>query len=198
MTIKAIIFDIDGVLADSREAVVRNTAVLMEEFGYSVPIRTITAVGTAHSVESVLLALVPKLADDKERMRNMLLRLRELTQVNLHLIKPAPLVLSLPSLAKKYRLGAATNRKASGKMVLERLGALQYFGAVVTSIDAPPKPDPKMILMALEKLGVAADEAIFAGDNDEDVAAGIAAGVRAIKLDGMDEKACKKFLDEFL
>ena len=67
----------------------------------------------------------------------------------------------------------------------------------MTSEDCPPKPDPTMIRRALSKLGVRADEAIFVGDNLEDKQAGEGAGVRAIMLDGMDEKACEKFLKEF-
>jgi HAD superfamily hydrolase (TIGR01509 family) len=196
--IKAIIFDIDGVLVDSRDAVVHNTETLMHEFGYGVPHEKVATIGTAHSAESVLLALAPELAADEAKMKRMLLRLRELTRENLQLVNSAPLVRFVPALAKKYRLAAATNRKASASMVLEKFGLLQYFGAVVTSADAPPKPHPKMIELALGKLGVKASEAVFVGDNEEDVAAGKAAGVMAIKLDGLDEKACKKFLAEFL
>ena len=35
MAIKAIIFDIDGVLADSRVAVIENTGQLLREFGFA-------------------------------------------------------------------------------------------------------------------------------------------------------------------
>jgi phosphoglycolate phosphatase-like HAD superfamily hydrolase len=53
-----------------------------------------------------------------------------------------------------------------------------------------------MIVMALSKLGVDAREAIFVGDNEEDMEAGRAAGTRVFRLDGNDAEACGKFLKE--
>ena len=55
-----------------------------------------------------------------------------------------------------------------------------------------------MILLALEKLGVAAGGAVFVGDNEEDRQAGEGAGVKFVLLDGTDEAECRKFLAEYL
>jgi len=128
----------------------------------------------------------------------MLARLSKITVANLHLVKPTPLAALLPDLKRKYLLAAASNRKSSAMMVLEKLGIEKEFAVVMTSSDAPPKPDPKMILLALERLNVNADEAVFVGDNDEDVEAGRRAGVRTIKIDGTDEDECLLFLSDFL
>ena len=104
----------------------------------------------------------------------------------------------IPELAQRYLIAAASNRKASARMVLERLGIEKHFSAVLTSGDAPHKPSPKMISLALERLGVKAHEAVFVGDNDEDVLAGTGAGVRTIMLNGLSEADCRRFLEEFL
>ena len=56
MALKAIIFDIDGVLADSREAVVQNTIRLLAEFGQDVPSEKVRSMSTAHSADSVLIS----------------------------------------------------------------------------------------------------------------------------------------------
>jgi len=198
MEIKAIIFDIDGVLADSGEAIAHNTKCLMREFGFSVPDARVEGMSSAHSAESVLVALAPSLSADNALLKKMLARLAALTKENMMMVKPAQIALSVPALAARYRLAAASNRKSSASIVLRQIGIEKYFEAVMTSEDCPPKPDPTMIRRALEKMGVRADEAIFVGDNLEDKQAGEGAGVRSIMLDGMDEKACGKFLKEFL
>ena len=198
MEVKAIIFDIDGVLADSREAIAHNTICLMKEFGFDVPDARVEGMSSAHSAESVLIALAPSLSADNALLKKMLDRLRELTWENIALVKPAQIALSVPALAARYRLAAASNRKSSASIVLRQIGIEKYFEAVMTSEDCPPKPDPAMIRRALEKMGVRADEAIFVGDNLEDRQAGEGAGVRSIMLDGMDAKACAVFLKEFL
>ena len=198
MAVKAIIFDIDGVLADSREAIAHNTICLMREFGFDVPDARVESISSAHSAESVLIALAPSLSADSALLKKMLDRLRELTWKNIALVKPSLLVAQVPALAARYRLAAASNRKSSASIVLRQIGIEKYFEAVMTSEDCPPKPDPTMIRRALEKMNVRADEAIFVGDNLEDKQAGEGAGVRSIMLDGMDELACTAFLKEFL
>ena len=198
MAIKAIIFDIDGVLADSRKAVAHNTKQLMREFGFDAPPARVDAMSSAHSAESVLIALAPPLEKDVALRKKMLGRLRELTWKNIALVKPSLLAAHVPALAARYRLAAASNRKSSAPLVLKVLGIDKCFEAVMTSEHAPPKPDPTMIRLALAKLGVRAQEAVFVGDNIEDMQAGEGAGVRSVMLYGMDEKACGKFLKEFL
>jgi len=196
--IKAIIFDIDGVLADSRSAVAHNTKQLMREFGFAVPDAQVDAMSSAHSADSVLIALAPSLSGDRGLLVKMLGRLRELTVENLAMVKPAPLAARMPDFAARYSLAAASNRKSSARLVLKQIGIGEYFEVVMTSEDAPVKPDPTMIRLALGKLGVRASEAVFVGDNVEDKMAGEAAGVRAIMLDGVDEREVAAFVNEFL
>jgi len=197
--VKAIIFDIDGVLADSRGAVAHNTKTLMREYGFSVPGKRVDEMSTAHSADSVLLSLAPELSEDPMKLKEMLARLSVLTAENMQMVRPTPLAAKIPALAKKYRLAAATNRKRSAVLVLEKFGMGKYFSVVVTSADAPPKPNPRMVAIALEKMGAKAGEAVFVGDNQEDRIAGEAAGVRTIMIDAVkDRRACKKFLKEFL
>ena len=198
MAIRAIIFDIDGVLADSREAVVWNTSELLAEFGFDATDEAVRMMSSAHSADSVLVSLAPSLGQNRELLRKMLSRLSEKTAQNIRLVKPTSLAAKIPLLAGKYRLAAASNRKSSANMVLRKLGIARHFSAVVTSGDAPAKPDPGMLLLALEKIGVGASEAIFVGDNPEDGLAAKRAGIKFVMLDGTDEKECKKFLATLL
>ena len=196
--LKAIIFDIDGVLADSRTAIMSNTKILLEEHGFSVNDTDLEKVSSSHSTESALFFLAPQLEHDKKLLREMLLRLSVLTAQNLSLIHPTSIVAQIPTLSNKYKLAAASNRKSSAEMVLETLGILPYFQVVMTSAIAPAKPNPKMIELALQKLGVAPNEAVFLGDNKEDELAGKAAGVPFFLIDGTKENEWKKFKEKFL
>ena len=198
MAIKAIIFDIDGVLADSRAAVVHNTAEVLAEFGFGVSSEDISLMSSAHSADSVLLQLAPVLEHNRKKLERMLERLSSLTAQNMHMVKPTVLARKVPALAKRFRLAAATNRKRSARLVLKKFGIEKCFSAVVTGVDSPPKPDPAMIRLALRRLKVKPSEAVFIGDNAEDRLAGEAAGVKVVLVDAScDNKSCRSFIKDF-
>ncbi|WP_342514565.1 pyrophosphatase PpaX [Sporosarcina sp. FSL K6-1522] len=73
----------------------------------------------------------------------------------------------------------STKRK---DMIERGLGLLDVEGVfdVVIGIDdvTNPKPDPEPIVLALEKLGATAEEALMIGDNYHDIEGGKNAGVR--------------------
>jgi putative hydrolase of the HAD superfamily len=62
---------------------------------------------------------------------------------------------------------------------LARLGFTALVDAVVTSAEAgAPKPDPRVFRLALERLDVAASQAVHVGDGSEDDEGARAAGLR--------------------
>ena len=78
------------------------------------------------------------------------------------------------------RLGVVTSKMHGG---LERgLAVGGYEGLFEVLIGADdvenPKPHPEPVLLALERLGVEPDAAIYVGDSTHDMASGRAAGVR--------------------
>ncbi len=80
--------------------------------------------------------------------------------------------------AQGIRTGLVTNKQlAPTKKLLERLGALSLFDVIRTAEDAPAKPDPGMLLQALEALKVSPKEALMVGDSCNDALAARAAGV---------------------
>ena len=84
----------------------------------------------------------------------------------------------------RYRIALATsatprNRSAS----LERLGIADQFEAIVDHGRSPrPKPDPKIFQMAMQDLGVAADECWVIEDSLNGIAAAKAAGAVAVAI----------------
>jgi pyrophosphatase PpaX len=81
------------------------------------------------------------------------------------------------------RLGIVTaKRRATVRLAFEVLPQLErYFDVVVGSDDTERhKPDPEPIVLALERLGAQAENAVYVGDSPFDLRAAKAAGVAAI------------------
>lgn len=84
-----------------------------------------------------------------------------------------------------FVLGVLSNFDASLKNELNELGLAHYFQMVMTSDEAGcAKPDPRLFHMALNKMAVNPEEAIYVGDSyDSDVLGSRAAGLTPILLD---------------
>lgn len=87
----------------------------------------------------------------------------------------------LARLSKTYRLGAVTNTsvmtEADVRRHLTAVGIDEFMEVVVTSVDAGVgKPHPEPILMALRRLSVSPERALYVGDLATDFAAARAAG----------------------
>ena len=196
----AVIFDMDGVLVDSKIAIVENTSILLASCGMQVPRSDVLrAVENGNSAATILTGAVPSLAQDKEKLGQMVLELAKITEVNIDAIKPTAISEKLPELTEKYPLGIATNRvKSTAHAILESLGIGKFFKSVITLADALPKPNPQMPLLALSNLGVPAPRVVFVGDKESDREAGMRAGVRTIIVDATKGKeGCEPFLREF-
>lgn len=70
------------------------------------------------------------------------------------------------------------NSRSSVETVLARHGLA--LSCLVTREDAPPKPSPRPLHLACEKLRVRPDEAWMVGDGQYDIEAGLAAGARPV------------------
>ena len=67
--------------------------------------------------------------------------------------------------------------RRSTDITLRELGVADLFDAVVTGDEAPaPKPDPRGLLLVLDRLAVPPSRALFVGDTIADIGAGRAAG----------------------
>ena len=75
-------------------------------------------------------------------------------------------------------IGLVTGKgRRSADITLRELGIAPFFDAIATGDDAPaPKPDPRGLLAVLGRLGAAPRRALFIGDSIADLGAGQAAG----------------------
>ena len=96
---------------------------------------------------------------------------------------------ALPALrelaADGYTLGIVSNFEEWLTVLLERLGVLPLMSAVVVSgREGIEKPDPEIFRRALERMGVAAERAVYVGDNPRiDVEPAEALGMGAVLVD---------------
>jgi phosphoglycolate phosphatase len=88
-------------------------------------------------------------------------------------------------------MAVVTNKLVGAtETILGHFGLSDYFDVVIGDSTAPPlsllarKPQPDMLLEALRRLGVTADDAVMVGDSGVDVRAGRAAGMRVVGVRG--------------
>ena len=83
-------------------------------------------------------------------------------------------------------IGVVTNKpEAATREILSHFGLSELMQVVVGG-DAGPakKPEPGLLLLACERLGLAGDQVVFVGDSENDVTAAKAAGMAVVVLRG--------------
>ena len=180
----ALLFDMDGVLADVRrsyrETIVRTCASFGVEAGHDV-ISAVKAAGRANDDWAVTHGVLAGAGVDAS-LKEVTARFEEIYQgtddapgLRRHetLIPSREL---LERLARSFRLGIVTGRPRSDALrFLREQGVRGCFSAVVCREDAPLKPDPAPVRGALEQLD--ARTAWMLGDTPDDVRAAVGAGV---------------------
>ncbi len=181
---EAVLFDMDGVLADVRgsyrEAIVRTCASFGVEAGHA-EIEAAKAAGHANDDWAVTHALVGAGGVDApfEEVKRRFERLYQGDERREGLRRHETLIPDralLEDLARSYRLGIVTGRpRRDAERFLRKQGVRGLFSAVVCREDGPLKPNPEPVRIALKLLE--ARTAWLLGDTPDDVRAAVAAGV---------------------
>ena len=182
--VQLIIYDLDGVLIDSTEAIVEAFEHTLREIGVEYEeekLMPLMGHGLIHILEKVL--------PEEHRGKDWELRERYIHHFqnsDTRLTKLLPDVEKTLRLLKErgYRQSVATNKTSSeAKRILELLGVDDVFDLVVGFLDVPnAKPAPDMILYTLEKLGVEKKLAVFVDDTAFGLKAGVEAGVNTVGI----------------
>ena len=184
--IKAVIFDLDGTLADSAHIMHELYGSLFEEFGIPSPGEEDVMKVIAHGGRRIIHELLPEdRKNDLELKEKMGKRSAEISRGLIRKIRPMEGAGELLEwLGKRgIRVVVATNRGGTTSELLEFIGLSRHVELSITSTDVENmKPHPEPLLKALAKLGLGPDEAVFVGDTDVDLQAGAAAGIKTLLL----------------
>ena len=181
---EALLFDMDGVLADVRrsyrEAIVRTCASFGVEAGHEL-ISAVKAAGSANDDWAVTHGVLAR-AGVEASLEDVTARFEEIYQgtdeapgLRRHetLIPTREL---LEELARSFKLGIVTGRpRADAERFLREQGVRGSFSAVVCREDGPLKPDPAPVRTLQQQLE--ARTAWMLGDTPDDVRAAVGAGV---------------------
>ncbi len=175
------LFDFDGTVVDSGPIILASFRhATRTVLGEEVPDVRLTAMLGGASLQEQMAAIAP------ERVEELVRCYREHNEplhAELRCCGGMPDVLEHLH-RQGRRLGLVTaKRRETVELAFARLPLRHYFETVVAAEDTERhKPDPAPILLALERLGVAAEDAVYVGDSPFDVGAARAAGVHAIAV----------------
>ncbi len=193
---QAVIFDLDGVLADVSESYRTAIVQTAEAFGVSLRPSDIVDAKAAGGANNDWVLTCRLMAD-----RGIDRSLAEVTERFESLYQGAPgqpglrraerLLVDrdwIAGLGKDLPLGIVTGRpRRDALRFLETHGLADVFSAIVTMEDAPPKPDPAPVRLALDRLGVTG--AWMIGDTPDDMVAARGAGVLPVAVVGPGDDA---------
>ncbi|MEJ6395577.1 HAD-IA family hydrolase [Gymnodinialimonas sp. 2305UL16-5] len=185
MTLRLVIFDVDGTLVDSIAFVERVMADAHHACGLPLPAPGAVRALVGVSLPGLLAQLHPGLSDtDLNRLQRSYMDLYAAASSEASVDVSAPLFPGtrdmLEDLARHddLLLAIATGKSRRG---LTRLLAQHemdgHFVSTQVADDHPSKPHPSMALTALVEAGVAAEDAILVGDTTFDMDMARAAGV---------------------
>ncbi len=189
----AIIFDLDGTLTDTLEDLKNSVNYALGEFGF--PKRTLDEVRSfvGNGVRRLICLSVPD-GTSEEITEQCLHEFKEHYKNN-SLIKTKPydgIIPMLESLKKQgIKIAVVTNKMQEAAVDIVRIFFDGLVEVAVGQIDGvAQKPQPDGIYLALEKLGVPKEKAVYVGDSEVDCITAKNAGVPCIGVTwGFRERA---------
>jgi pyrophosphatase PpaX len=180
MTLPAILFDLDGTLFDTIELILSSARHAFEEW----PVRP-TDEEWVRGIGTPLVQQLRAYAANDDQLALLLARYRRYQNEHhdrlTRCYDDVPDVIA--ALADRGHQMAVVTSKASpiAHQSLAFVGLDHFFPVVVGYDDtARHKPDPEPVRVALSRLGVSPDDAVFVGDSPHDILAGNAADVITI------------------
>ncbi len=177
-----ILFDLDGTLIDSTEAILESFSIAFQTFERNVPSDISIKKEIGYPLELMFTTLgIPK----NEINAHVLAYKKHYRKISCQKTVLLPFAREAVQLASKYaRLGVVTTKTARYSIeLLEHMGMMEYFDVLVGREDVEnPKPHPEPILKALLKLQSDTNEYWMIGDTPMDMLAAQAASIMGVAV----------------
>jgi phosphoglycolate phosphatase len=183
MSIKLIIFDLDGTLTDSLADLTAAANHMLSAFGRPIMdetgVRQLVGEGARRLVERAMPGATGK---EVEQGLTIFLAYNEAHIADQTVLYPGVAKTLAALHAKGLTIALLSNKnELLCRKLLEALGVNHYFAEVVGADSLPErKPSPEPVRYLLKRFGVLPQEAAMVGDSINDIAAGDVAGVVTI------------------
>ncbi|MDF2473304.1 MAG: HAD-superfamily hydrolase, subfamily variant 3 [Anaerocolumna sp.] len=182
--LKAVIFDMDGVLVDSEPGHARAAVLALNEYNVNLPMEycyNFIGSTTAHMLDTIikdynLSCTVNELELAYQQAKHKMMK----AEGYIAIPYTKELIMDLYKHGVKLAI-ASSSTKAEIDDVVKNLGISKYFDRLVSGTTvAHPKPAPDVFIKAMSELGVNSKECIIIEDSSHGVTAAKAAGVPSI------------------
>lgn len=192
MKIKAVLFDMDGVLIDACDWHFEAFNRAISLFGYGV---------TQHEHETIFdglptkqkLEILSRTRDFPQELHNFVNTLKQRYTMEIVHHQCFPIFSHEYALARLkddgYKIALCSNSiRQSVEIMLNRANIKQRFDVVLSNEDvSAPKPDPEIYLMAMNKLDVRPNQCLIIEDNENGIAAAVESGANVLRVSNPQE-----------
>ena len=179
---KGVIFDLDGTLIDSYQALFLSFRHTYENMGLAPLSAEEVQRVLGHGIASTFRDL---LGEERvpEAMKLFRQKYEEVMRPNTHLLPGAREVIETLH-GRGIQLAIATNKLGYfARELFEHFGLDKLIAVIVGDGDVSQnKPDPEMLLLAIKKMQLKKEEVMFVGDSPIDIQTGKNAGVRVFAV----------------
>jgi HAD superfamily hydrolase (TIGR01509 family) len=186
--LKAVIFDLDGVVADSHPIHEMAWKALLAEAGLDPQKIDVGFLYAGHPRRAILKHYLGVLSDAEITRWGR--RKDELYELAAQQLQTKPGVPRVLSQLREANVGCALATSAGRKRTfesLDHLGIKQHFSVVIAGDDVQnPKPAPDIFLLAVRRLGVEPGESVVVEDSVAGVQAAVSGGIKCVGLTSFD------------
>jgi phosphoglycolate phosphatase len=183
MQLDGVLFDLDGVLVDSRVAITRSMNHALAEHGFEIRPESELHPLIGPPLHDAFHEVIDAQAGDIGRVDDCVASYRERyrTACVEETLPNEGIHEALTALGRNFALGVATSKpEAFAIPILETLKLSRFFASVVgPSLDARSEPKTRTVTRALRALGIG-DNVAIVGDRSHDVVAGRGNGIATI------------------
>jgi beta-phosphoglucomutase len=192
MKIKAVIFDMDGVLIDARDWHYESLNAALGLFGHEISrydhLITFDGLPTKKKLEMLSLE-----GGFPKKLHGFVNELKQQYTIETVFTKCKPIFHHQFALAKLkaqgYHLAVCSNSvRKSIEIMMEKSGLIEYLDFFISNEDVTySKPHPEMYTTAIERMGLNPLECLIVEDNENGVKAAVAAGAHVLKVENPDD-----------